>query len=116
MWVFEFVYVSLGLLLLDGILWAVVGFSASPVSRATGYVVWKVSCEYLFGFRAGHVSWGRLSDIWIVFCSLCYFVYLFIVLWISSCGFLYTTCISYLFHMNFILYLSNGLWITTSGL
>jgi hypothetical protein len=115
-WVFELVHVSLGLLLLDGIPRAFVWFSAGHVSRATIYVIWKVFRGVLFGFPAGHVSWGCLPVIWMVFRWLFYFVYLFIVVWISSRGFPYPTCISYLFRINLILLLSNGLCITTSGL
>jgi hypothetical protein len=139
-WVFELVHVSLGLLLLDGIpralvwfsaghvskatvyvIWKVFrgflfGFPAGHVSRATVYVIWKVFRGFLFGFPAGHVSWGCLPVIWMVFRWLFYFVYLFIVVWISSRGFPYPTCISYLFRINLILLLSNGLCITTSGL
>ena len=115
-WVFELVHVSLGLLLLDGIPRAFVWFSAGHVSRATVYVIWKVFRGFLFGFPAGHVSWGCLPVIWMVFRWLFYFVYLFIVVWISSRGFPYPTCISYLFRINLILLLSNGLCITTSGL
>jgi len=58
--------VSLGLLLLDGILQAFVWFSAGHASRATLYVIWKVFCGFIFGFPAGHVSWGCLSVIWMV--------------------------------------------------
>ena len=115
-WVFELVHVSLGLLLLDGIPRALVWFSAGHVSKATVYVIWKVFRGFLFGFPAGHVSWGCLPVIWMVFRWLFYFVYLFIVVWISSRGFPYPTCISYLFRINLILLLSNGLCITTSGL
>jgi hypothetical protein len=92
------------------------GFPAGHVSRATVYVIWKVFRGFLFGFPAGHVSWGCLPVIWMVFRWLFYFVYLFIVVWISSRGFPYPTCISYLFRINLILLLSNGLCITTSGL
>jgi len=115
-WVFELVHVSLGLLLLDGIPRAFVWFSAGHVSRATVYVIWKVFRGFLFGFPAGDVSWGCLPVIWMVFRWLFYLVYLFIVVWISSRGFPYPTCISYLFRINLILLLSNGLCITTSGL
>jgi hypothetical protein len=115
-WVVELVHVSLGLLLLDGIPRALVWFSAGHVSKATVYVIWKVFRGFLFGFPAGHVSWGCLPVIWMVFRWLFYFVYLFIVVWISSGGFPYPTCISYLFRINLILLLSNGLCITTSGL
>ena len=115
-WVFELVHVSLGLLFLDGILRAFVWFSAGHVSRPTVYVIWKVFRGFLFGFPASHVSWGCLPVIWMVFRWLFYFVYLFIVVWISSRGFPYPTCISYLFRINLILLLSNGLCITTSGL
>jgi hypothetical protein len=115
-WVFELVHVSLGLLLLDGIPRALVWFSAGHVSKTTVYVIWKVFRGVLFGFPAGHVSWGCLPVIWMVFRWLFYFVYLFIVVWISSRGFPYPTCISYLFRINFIQLLSNGFCITTSGL
>jgi hypothetical protein len=132
-WVFELVHVSLGLLLFDGIPQAFVWFSAGHVSRATVYVIWKVFRRFLFGFPAshvsratvyviwkvfrgllfgfppGHVSWGCLRVIWMVFRWLFYCVYLFIVVWISSRGFPYPTCISYLFRINLILLLSNGL-------
>jgi len=115
-WVFELVHLSLGLLLFDGIPWAFVWFSASYVSKATIYVIWKVFCGFLFGFPAGDVSWRCLPVIWIVFRWLLDLVHLFIVVWISSRGFPYPTCISYLFHINLILLFSNGLCITTSGL
>jgi hypothetical protein len=139
-WVLELVDVSLGLLLLDGIPRALVWFSAGHVSRATVYVIWNVFCGFLLGFPAGNVSsatvyviwkvfrrllfgypasrvsWGCLPVVWMVIHWLFYFVYLFIVVWISSRGFPYPTCISYLFSLNLILLLSNGLCITTSGL
>ena len=101
-------HVSLGLLLLDGIPQAFVWYSAGHVSRAAVYVIWQEFRGFLFGFPAGHVSWGCLSVIWMVFCWLLCFVYLFIVVWISSHGFLYPTCISYVFRINHILLLSNG--------
>jgi hypothetical protein len=115
-WVFELVHVSLGLLLLDGIPQAFVWFSASHVLRATIYVIWKVFRGFLFGFPAGHLSWGCLPVIWMVFGWLLYFVYLFIVVWISSRGFPCPAYISYLFRINLILLLSNSFCITTSGL
>jgi len=62
-WVFELVHVSLGILLLDGIVQAFVRFYAGHVSMATVYVIWKVFRGFLFGFPAGHVSWGCLPDI-----------------------------------------------------
>ena len=49
---------SLGLLLLDGILWALIWFSASHVSRAAVHVIWKVFRGFSFAFPAGHVSWA----------------------------------------------------------
>jgi len=62
-WVFELVDVSLGLLLLDGIPRAFVWFSAGHVSRATVHDIWKVFGGFLFGFAAGHKSWGCLPVI-----------------------------------------------------
>jgi len=115
-WGFKLVHVTLGLLLLDGILRAFVWVSAGHVSRSTVYVIWQVFHGSLFGFPASHVSWGCLPVIWMVFCWLFYYVYLFIVVWILSQGFPYSTYISYLFHINLILLLSNGLFITTSRL
>jgi hypothetical protein len=56
--IFELVHVSCGLLLLDGILRAFVWVSASHVSWATVYVIWKGFHRFLFGFSAGHVSWA----------------------------------------------------------
>ena len=62
-WVFELVHVSLGLLLLDGIPQYFVWFSASHVTRATLYVIWKVFCGFFVGFPAGQVSWSSLPVI-----------------------------------------------------
>jgi hypothetical protein len=83
-WVFELVHVSLGLLLFDGIPLPLVWFSDCHISRATKYVIWKVFRGFLFGFAAGRVSWGCLPVIWMVFRWQFYFIYLFIVVWISS--------------------------------
>jgi len=115
-WVFELVHVTLGLLVLEGILRAFVWVSARYVSRATVYVIWKVFHGIWFHFATSHVSSGCLPVIWIVFRSLFYFVYLLNVVWIFSGVLLYPTCVLYLFHINLILLLSNGLCITTSGL
>jgi hypothetical protein len=96
--------VSLGLSLLDSILQALVWLSAGYVSRATVLVIWKVFCGVMFGFPAGNVSWGCLHVICMEFHFLLYCVYLFIDIWISSRGRPYPTCISYLFHINLILF------------
>jgi hypothetical protein len=98
----------LGGLSLAGIPQVVVWFTASYVSTATVYVIWKVFNRFLCGFPAGHVSWGSLPVIWMVCCWLFYFVYLFIVFWILSLGFPYPTCVSYLFNINLIPLLSNS--------
>ena len=76
---FELVHVSLGLLLLDGIPQAFVWFSASHVSRATVYVIWKVYHGFVFGVPACNVSWGCLPVIRMVSRWLFYVVYLFMV-------------------------------------
>jgi hypothetical protein len=47
-------HVTLGLLLLDGILLAFVWFSTGHISRAADYVIWTLFLGFLFGFPAGH--------------------------------------------------------------
>jgi hypothetical protein len=96
-------HVSLGLYLLDGIPRTFIWLSASHVSSTAVYVILRVFREFLLGFPAGHVFWVCLSVIWMVFRWMFYFVYLFIVIWISSHGFPYSTGIWYLFHIHVIL-------------
>ena len=114
-WVLDLVDVSLGLLYLDCIPRAFVRFSACHVSRVTVYVKGQVFRWFLFGFPAGHLSWGCVPVIWMVFRWVFYIVYSFVVIWISSRGLPYPTCIPYLFRINLILPLSNALCITTIG-
>jgi len=58
---------------------AFVWFSASHLSSATIYVIWKVLRGFLFGVPPGHVSRGCLAVLWMVFRWLFCYVYLFIV-------------------------------------
>jgi len=113
--VFDLVDLAVALLFLDGIPRAFVWFSASHISRVTVHVNGKVFHWFLYGFPAGHVSWGCVPVIWMVFRWLFNIDYSFVVILISSRGFPYPTCIPYLFRINLIQLLSNGLCIITSG-
>jgi hypothetical protein len=62
-WVLEFVYLSLGFVLMDAIPWALIWSSAGQLSWATVNVTWSEFPGLLFDFLAGHVSWSCLPAI-----------------------------------------------------